>query len=76
MNVTKMIENLTPLEQVGIILALLFGTFGAGYMASEVSQPQAVDELANFDVFAYQAKTDVKPMMDKVLNNPTDSNLL
>jgi hypothetical protein len=76
MNVTKMIENLTPLEQVGIILALLFGTFGVGYTASEVSQPQAVDELANFDVFAYQAKTDVKPMMDKVLNNPTDSNLL
>lgn len=75
MNVTKMIENLTPLEQVGIILALLFGTFGAGYTASEVSQPQAVDELNNFDVFAYKAQEEVKPVMDNVLAYPTDNNL-
>jgi len=75
MNVSKMIENLTPLEQVGIILALLFGTFGAGYTASEVSQPQAVDELNNFDVFAYKAQEEVKPVMDNVLAYPTDNNL-
>lgn len=75
MNVSKMIENLTPLEQVGIILALLFGTFGAGYTASEVNQPQAVDELNNFDVFAYKAQEEVKPVMDNVLAYPTDNNL-
>ena len=75
MNVSKMIENLSPLEQVGILLALLFGTFGAGYAASEVSQPQAVDELNNFDVFAYKAQEEVKPVMDNVLAYPTDNNL-
>jgi ClpP class serine protease len=75
MNVSKKIENLTHFEQVGIILALLFGTFGAGYTASEVSQPQAVDELNNFDVFAYKAQEEVKPVMDNVLAYPTDNNL-
>lgn len=74
MNVTKVIEKLTPLEQVGIILTLLFGIFGAGYTASEVSQPQTI-ELNNFDVFAYQAKEEVKPVMDNVLVYPTDANL-
>lgn len=74
MKYQKAIENLTPFQQIGIILTLLCGIFGAGYTASEVSQPQTI-ELNNFDVFAYQAKEEVKPVMDNVLVYPTDANL-
>lgn len=78
MNVTKTIENITPFQQLIMALVAICASFGAvGYTASDIGQPQTItEELSDFDVFAYQAKVDVKPMMNKVLNNPTDSNLL
>lgn len=70
-------SKLPQYQQIIIALLILFGTAAGTTLVPNSIQHTGspVDDLKNFDPFAYKAKDEVQPMMLALVSNPTKYNV-